>query len=104
MKSIKKPHLDHTQALASYVSGSLGTLKVFLVWVRKLFSNPRLDNISTKTLNNRESKLALKTMFKSTEIIRITRLIKNFQAPDSMLTQRFSHRSSSHGGAEKNNT
>ncbi len=40
MKSIKKPHLDHTQALASYVSGSLGTLKAFLVWVRKLFSNP----------------------------------------------------------------
>ncbi len=32
---IKKPHLDHTQALSSYVSGSLGTLKVFLVWVRK---------------------------------------------------------------------
>ncbi len=31
MKSIKKPHLDHTQALASCVSGSLGTLKVFLV-------------------------------------------------------------------------
>ncbi|PUD78573.1 hypothetical protein C2R62_07210 [Helicobacter pylori] len=65
MKSIKKPHLDHTQALASYVSGSLGTLKVFLVWVRKLFSNPRLNDISTKTLNNRESELALKTMFKS---------------------------------------
>ncbi len=35
MKSIKKPHLDHTQALSSYVSGSIGTLKVFLVWVRK---------------------------------------------------------------------
>ncbi|GAA7761636.1 hypothetical protein HpBT0162_13190 [Helicobacter pylori] len=34
MKSIKKPHLDHTQALASYVSGSIGTLKVFLVWVK----------------------------------------------------------------------
>ncbi|MCQ2897362.1 hypothetical protein JT086_07365 [Helicobacter pylori] len=65
MKSIKKPHLDHTQALVSYVSGSLGTLKVFLVWVRKLFSNPRLDNISTKTLNNRKSELVLKTMFKS---------------------------------------
>ncbi len=30
-KMIKKPHLDHTQALPSYVSGSLGTLKVFLV-------------------------------------------------------------------------
>ncbi|WRA70286.1 hypothetical protein FE349_04175 [Helicobacter pylori] len=64
MKSIKKPHLDHTQALASYVSGSLGTLKVFLVWVRKLFSNPCLDNISTKTLNNRNSGLALKTIYK----------------------------------------
>ncbi len=25
---IKKPHLDHTQAISSYVSGSLGTLKV----------------------------------------------------------------------------
>ncbi|GAA9779295.1 hypothetical protein VN0327_10010 [Helicobacter pylori] len=24
-KMIKKPHLDHTQALSSYVSGSLGT-------------------------------------------------------------------------------
>ncbi|MCQ2920845.1 hypothetical protein JT256_07090 [Helicobacter pylori] len=65
MKSIKKPHLDHTQALSSYVSWSLGTLKVFLVWVRKLFSNPRLDNISAKTLNNRKSELVLKTMFKS---------------------------------------
>ncbi|EMG94039.1 hypothetical protein HMPREF1400_00860 [Helicobacter pylori GAM119Bi] len=29
---------------------------------------------------------------------------KDFQAPDSMLTQRFSHRSSSHGDAEKDNT
>ncbi|MGL2498298.1 hypothetical protein ACOWOA_05575 [Helicobacter pylori] len=64
MKSIKKPHLDHTQALASYVSGSLGTLKAFLVWVGKLFSNPCLDNISAKTLNNRNSGLALKTMYK----------------------------------------
>lgn len=65
MKSIKKPHLDHTQALMSYVSRSLGTLKVFLVWVRKLFSNPCLDSNSTKTLNNRKSELVLKTMFKS---------------------------------------
>ncbi|GAA8361554.1 hypothetical protein HpDR37_28250 [Helicobacter pylori] len=37
MKRIKKPHLDHTQALSSYVSGYLGTLKVFLIWVRKYF-------------------------------------------------------------------
>ncbi|EMG95619.1 hypothetical protein [Helicobacter pylori] len=64
MKRIKKPHLDHTQALSSYVSGSLGTLKAFLVWVRKLFSNPRFDNISAKTLNNRKSGLALKTIYK----------------------------------------
>ncbi|PUU85339.1 hypothetical protein [Helicobacter pylori] len=64
MKRIKKPHLDHTQALSSYVSGSLGTLKAFLVWVRKLFSNPCLDNISAKTLNNRNSGLVLKTMYK----------------------------------------
>ncbi len=44
MKSIKKPHFNHTQALASYVSRSIGTLKVFLVWVRKLFSNPHFNN------------------------------------------------------------
>ncbi|WP_097719571.1 hypothetical protein [Helicobacter pylori] len=43
MKRSKKPHLDYTQALSSYVSGSIGTLKVFLVWVRKLFSNPLID-------------------------------------------------------------
>lgn len=30
-KMIKEPHLDHTQALLSYVSGFLGTLKAFLV-------------------------------------------------------------------------
>ncbi|GAA9598703.1 hypothetical protein HpHA66_11620 [Helicobacter pylori] len=49
-KMIKKPHLDHTQALSSYVSGSLGTLKAFLVWVRKIFSNPLID-ITTKRFN-----------------------------------------------------
>ncbi|MGN8380749.1 hypothetical protein ACR9JN_04585 [Helicobacter pylori] len=64
MKRIKKPHLNYAQALSSYVSGSLGTLKAFLVWVRKLFSNPCLDNISAKTLNNRNSGLALKTIYK----------------------------------------
>ncbi|GAA7232706.1 hypothetical protein HpCK35_17170 [Helicobacter pylori] len=48
-KMIKKPHLDHTQALSSYVSGSLGTLKVFLVWV-EIFSNPLID-ITTKRSN-----------------------------------------------------
>nr|WP_154438606.1 hypothetical protein [Helicobacter pylori] len=51
-KMIKKPHLDHTQALSSYVSGSLGTLKVFLVWVRNIpFPNPLID-VTTKTLTS----------------------------------------------------
>lgn len=81
MKRIKKPHLDHTQALASCVSGSIGTLKVFLVWVRKSFSNPHLDNTSAKTLNNRNSELVLKTMFKSNGE-------KNFQAPHSTLMRK----------------
>ncbi|RKV26095.1 hypothetical protein DD741_05255 [Helicobacter pylori] len=65
MKSIKKPHLDHTQALASYVSGSIGTLKAFLVWVRKLFSNPLID-VTTKRSNKSRSEngLVLKTMYK----------------------------------------
>ncbi|WP_232263552.1 hypothetical protein [Helicobacter pylori] len=85
MKSIKKPHLDHTQALASYVSGSLGTLKVFLVWVRKLFSNPCLDNISTKILNinninNRKSELVLKTMFKSNGDYKNNKAYKKFSS------------------------
>lgn len=49
---IKKPHLDHTQALSSYVSGSLGTLKVFLVWVRNIpFPNPLID-VTTETLTS----------------------------------------------------
>ncbi|WP_390181972.1 hypothetical protein [Helicobacter pylori] len=36
---IKKPHLDHTQALSSYVSGSLGTLKKCFYGL-EIFSNP----------------------------------------------------------------
>ncbi len=44
---IKKPHLDHTQALSSYVSGSLGTLKKCFYGL-EIFSNP-LINVTTKT-------------------------------------------------------
>ncbi|GAA9661881.1 DUF3519 domain-containing protein [Helicobacter pylori] len=104
MKSIKKPHLDHTQALASYVSGSLGTLKVFLVWVRKLFSNPCLDNISTKILNNRKSELVLKTMFKSNGDYKNNKAYKEFSSTSLDANAKVPHRSSSHGGAKKNNT
>ncbi|MGN8542849.1 DUF3519 domain-containing protein [Helicobacter pylori] len=104
MKSIKKPHLDHTQALASYVSGSLGTLKVFLVWVRKLFSNPCLDNISTKILNNRKSELVLKTMFKSNGDYKNNNAYKKFSSTSLNANAKVPHRSSSHGGAKKNNT
>ncbi len=39
---IKKPHLDHTQALASYVSGSLGTLKKCFYGL-EIFLNPLID-------------------------------------------------------------
>lgn len=62
----RKPHLDHTQALASYVSGSLGTLKAFLVWVRKLFSNPYFNNHTKR--NNKQgvkNELILKTIYQS---------------------------------------
>ncbi|RVZ52053.1 hypothetical protein [Helicobacter pylori] len=55
-KMIKKPHLDHTQALSSYVSGSIGTLKVFLVWVRKLFSNPYFNNRTKRNNKSRGKK------------------------------------------------
>ncbi|RKV29420.1 hypothetical protein DD746_04375 [Helicobacter pylori] len=104
MKSIKKPHLDHTQALASYVSGSLGTLKVFLVWVRKLFSNPCLDNISTKILNNRKSELVLKTMYKSNGDYKNNGVYKEFSSTSLDANAKVPHGLSSHGGAKKNNT
>ncbi|UOR33067.1 hypothetical protein [Helicobacter pylori] len=55
-KMIKKPHLDHTQALSSYVSGSLGTLKVFLVWVRNIPSPNPLIDVTTKRFNKSRSK------------------------------------------------
>ncbi|GAA8722408.1 hypothetical protein HpDR94b_12650 [Helicobacter pylori] len=48
MKRVKKPYLDYTQALASYVSGSIGTLKVFLVWVRKYSPTHALTILAQK--------------------------------------------------------
>ncbi len=104
MKSIKKPHLDHTQALASCVSRSIGTLKVFLVWVRKLFSNPCLDNISTKILNNRKSELVLKTMFKSNGSYKDNEVYKEFSSTSLDADAKVHHRLSSYSGAKKNNT
>ncbi|WP_000823895.1 DUF3519 domain-containing protein [Helicobacter pylori] len=98
----RKPHLDHTQALSSYVSGSLGTLKAFLVWVRKLFSNPRLDNISAKTLNNRNSGLVLKTMFKSNGDYKNNKAYKEFSSTSLNANAKVPHGSSSHGGATEN--
>ncbi|EJB89621.1 hypothetical protein HPHPH18_1113 [Helicobacter pylori Hp H-18] len=44
----RKPHLDYTQALVSYVSGSLGTLKAFLVWVRKYSPTHALTMLAQK--------------------------------------------------------
>ncbi len=51
---IKKPHLDHTQALSSYVSGSLGTLKKCFYELENI-SNPLIDVI-TKRFNKSRSK------------------------------------------------
>nr|WP_238758983.1 hypothetical protein [Helicobacter pylori] len=48
MKRIKKPYLDYTQALSSYVSGSIGTLKAFLAWVRKYFLTHALIILAQK--------------------------------------------------------
>lgn len=45
---IKKPHLDHTQALSSYVSGSLGTREEYFYGL-EIFPNPLID-VTTKTL------------------------------------------------------
>ncbi|GAA8068216.1 hypothetical protein BTM353_14320 [Helicobacter pylori] len=53
-KMIKKPHLDHTQALSSYVSGSLGTLKKCFYGL-EIFSNPLID-VTTKNFNKSRSK------------------------------------------------
>ncbi|WRD40845.1 hypothetical protein E5K47_03265 [Helicobacter pylori] len=66
MKSIKKPHLDHTQALSSYVSGSLGTLKVFLVWVRKYSLTHTLIITQKETTSQWvKNELILKMMYQS---------------------------------------
>ncbi|MEJ8588966.1 hypothetical protein [Helicobacter pylori] len=54
MKSIKKPHLDHTQALSSYVSGSLGTLKKCF-YELEISSNP-LTDFTTKRSNKSRGK------------------------------------------------
>ncbi|GAA7236669.1 hypothetical protein BD0078_13080 [Helicobacter pylori] len=66
MKSIKKPHLDHTQALSSCVSGSLGTLKVFLVWVRKYSPTHTLIITQKETTSQGvKNELTLKMMHQS---------------------------------------
>ncbi|MCQ2851819.1 DUF3519 domain-containing protein [Helicobacter pylori] len=86
------------------MSGSLGTLKVFLVWVRKLFSNPHLDNTSAKTLNNRNSELVLKTMFKSNGDYKNNKAYKKFSSTSLDANAKVPHGLSSYSGAEKNNT
>ncbi|GAA7088790.1 hypothetical protein HpBGD13_14790 [Helicobacter pylori] len=50
-KMIKKPHLDHTQALSSYVSGSLGTLKKCFYGL-EIFSNPLIEILQQKDLTS----------------------------------------------------
>ncbi|MGL2399363.1 hypothetical protein ACOWMU_08055 [Helicobacter pylori] len=54
-KMIKKPHLDHTQALSSYVSGSLGTLKKCFYGL-EIFSNPLIDFTTKRSNQSRRKK------------------------------------------------
>ncbi|WP_414600457.1 hypothetical protein [Helicobacter pylori] len=53
-KMIKEPHLDHTQALSSYVSGSLGTLKKCFYGL-EIFSNPLIDFKTKRSNKSRRS-------------------------------------------------
>ncbi len=53
---IKKPHLDHTQALLSYVSGSLGTLKKCFYGL-EIFSNPLDSILQQKDLTSQGAKV-----------------------------------------------
>ncbi|MGT0061784.1 hypothetical protein [Helicobacter pylori] len=57
-KMIKKPHLDHTQALLSYVSGSLGTLKKCF-YELEIFYNPLVDIITKRFNKSRSKKMQL---------------------------------------------
>ncbi len=52
---IKKPHLDHTQALSSYVSGSFGTLKKCFYGL-EIFSNPLIDFTTKRSNKSRKVK------------------------------------------------
>ncbi len=52
---IKKPHLDHTQALSSYVSGSLGTLKKCFYGL-EISSNPLIDFTTKRSNKSRRIK------------------------------------------------
>ncbi|MFP6060527.1 hypothetical protein ACLF9L_07790 [Helicobacter pylori] len=54
-KMIKKPHLDHTQALSSHVSGSLGTLKKCFYGLENI-SNPLIDFITKRSNKSRRIK------------------------------------------------
>ncbi|WRF71537.1 DUF3519 domain-containing protein [Helicobacter pylori] len=69
-----------------------------------MFSNPRFDNVSAKTLNNRKSELVLKTMYKSNGDYKNNKAYKEFSSTSLNANAKVPHRSSSHGGAEKNNT
>ncbi|GAA7850617.1 hypothetical protein [Helicobacter pylori] len=55
-KMIKKPHLDHTQALTSYVSGSLGTLIKCFYGLEIFSSNPLIDFTTKRSNKSRRMK------------------------------------------------
>ncbi|GAA7208493.1 hypothetical protein HpBGD72_10710 [Helicobacter pylori] len=72
---IKKPHLDHTQALSSYVSGSLGTLKKCFYGL-EIFSNPLIDFTTKRSNKSRRVMLEVKafSVFKAVLIYYAVRI------------------------------
>ncbi|WP_423750292.1 DUF3519 domain-containing protein [Helicobacter pylori] len=60
--------------------------------------------MSAKTLNNRKSKLALKTMFKSNGDYKNNNAYKEFSSTSLDANAKVPHGLSSHSGAKRNNT
>ncbi len=76
-KMIKKPHLDHTQALSSYVSGSFGTLKKCFYGL-EIFSNPLID-ITIKRSNKSRRKNNMRKFSDPIVAVRLVAKVKGLK-------------------------
>ncbi len=93
----KKPHLDHTQALSSHVSGSFGTPEVFLAWDKNSVPKPCHNN-HTKESTSQGVGLLLKTMYKNDNAY------KEFSSTSLNANAKVPYRLSSYSGARKDTT